>query len=282
MSASDNQAPAKHPVDEVLPIPQMALYGLQHVLSIYAGVVAVPLIVGNALGLDGRDITYLVSAGLFISALATILQTVGIWKIGARQPIVQGTSFAAVSTILAIGTAQGGREGLVAVFGALIIAGFLALLIGPRIYLVASLLSRGRDRHSDHGHWGVVAPRGDSLGSRWRGIRGVRRAEEHPLPDPRRVHRTRAAAGPRWRRIGAVRDRCRQWHSHPEHSEVRRKRQPRHRRSGPSHGNHSDLGAGVLRRVPVLVHRDLRLRHHRSCDHRGATEHRVQHHWSNR
>ena len=75
----------------------MALYGLQHVLSMYAGVVAVPLIVGSALKLSGPEITYLVSAGLFISGLATLLQTLGIWKIGARQPIVQGTSFAAAS-----------------------------------------------------------------------------------------------------------------------------------------------------------------------------------------
>src|SRR6187200_1086530 len=98
----------KHPVDQVLPLPQMALYGLQHVLSMYAGVVAVPLIVGSALKLSGPEITYLVSAGLFISGLATLLQTLGIWKIGARQPIVQGTSFAAVSSMLAIGKGAGG------------------------------------------------------------------------------------------------------------------------------------------------------------------------------
>ncbi len=120
-----------HPMDEVLPIPQMVLYGLQHVLSMYAGVVAVPLIVGNALGLTGVEITYLVSAGLFISGLATLLQTIGVWKIGARQPIVQGTSFAAVSTILAIGTAEGGTDGLRAIFGALIVAGAAAFLLAP-------------------------------------------------------------------------------------------------------------------------------------------------------
>ena len=51
----------KHPVDQVLPAPQMFLYGLQHVLSMYAGVVAVPLIIGTALKLSPTDITYLVS-----------------------------------------------------------------------------------------------------------------------------------------------------------------------------------------------------------------------------
>ena len=121
----------KHPVDEVLPFGQMFVYGLQHVLSMYAGVVAVPLIVGTAFKLPPADVTYLISAGLLISGLATLLQTLGVWKIGARQPIVQGTSFAAVSTILAIGAESSGREGLRVVFGALIVAGFVAFLIAP-------------------------------------------------------------------------------------------------------------------------------------------------------
>ncbi len=68
----------------------MVTYGLQHVLSMYAGVVALPLIVGTALELDPRQISYLISAGLSISGLATLLQTLGVWRIGARLPIVQG------------------------------------------------------------------------------------------------------------------------------------------------------------------------------------------------
>ncbi len=130
--AATSTTTVKHPVDQVLPFPQMFFYGLQHVLSMYAGVVAVPLIVGTALKLSATDITYLVSAGLFISGLATLLQTLGIWKIGARQPIVQGTSFAAVSTMLAIGAAQGGGEiGLRAIFGALLLSGAIAFFIAP-------------------------------------------------------------------------------------------------------------------------------------------------------
>ena len=123
---------AKHPVDEVLPFGQMFVYGLQHVMSMYAGVVAVPLIVGNAFGLTPGDITFLISAGLLMSGLATILQTVGVWKLGARQPIVQGTSFAAVSTILAVGaTSGGGAVALREVYGAIIVAGIIAFLIAP-------------------------------------------------------------------------------------------------------------------------------------------------------
>ncbi|RFU20580.1 purine permease [Geodermatophilus marinus] len=109
----------------------MVAYGLQHVLSMYAGVVAVPIIVGTALELTTAQTTYLISAGLFISGLATLLQTIGVWRIGARLPIVQGTSFAAVSTMLAIGVPLGGEAGLRAIFGALIVAGAIALLLAP-------------------------------------------------------------------------------------------------------------------------------------------------------
>ena len=64
MSATSHPlSSGKHPVDQVLPLPQMALYGLQHVLSMYAGVVAVPLIVGSALKLSRPEITYLVVRG---------------------------------------------------------------------------------------------------------------------------------------------------------------------------------------------------------------------------
>ena len=70
-----------HPVDEVLPAPRLVVLGLQHLFIMYAGAVAVPLIVGPAVGLDGSDIAILVSADLLVSGIATIIQSVGIGKI---------------------------------------------------------------------------------------------------------------------------------------------------------------------------------------------------------
>lgn len=123
---------SRHPVDELLPFPKLALYGLQHVLSMYAGVIAVPLILATALHLDVADTSFLVAAGLFMAGLATLLQSLGVWKIGARLPVVQGTSFAAVSTMLAVGLSHGGgSHGLRAIFGAVIIAAAAAFLIAP-------------------------------------------------------------------------------------------------------------------------------------------------------
>lgn len=56
---------AVHPVDERLPAPRLAALGLQHVLVMYAGAVAVPLIVGRALKLSPEQVALLTSADLF-------------------------------------------------------------------------------------------------------------------------------------------------------------------------------------------------------------------------
>ena len=47
----ESTSEAVHPVDERLPPARLAALGLQHVLVMYAGAVAVPLIIGRALKL---------------------------------------------------------------------------------------------------------------------------------------------------------------------------------------------------------------------------------------
>jgi xanthine/uracil permease len=90
--------PERHPVDEVLPPQLMVTYGLQHVLSMAAGVIAVPLILAGVLKLSPADTAYLVTSTLFICGLATLVQTLGVWKVGVKLPIVQGASLLPVAT----------------------------------------------------------------------------------------------------------------------------------------------------------------------------------------
>ena len=54
-----------HPVDQRLPLAELIPLGLQHVLVMYAGAVAVPLIIGRALKLPSEQIAILVNADLF-------------------------------------------------------------------------------------------------------------------------------------------------------------------------------------------------------------------------
>ena len=122
--------PAGHPVDQVLPAPRLVVLGLQHLFIMYAGAVAVPLIVGPAVGLDGSDIAVLVSADLLVSGIATIIQSAGISKImGVRLPVVAGATFTVLNPMIVIANQYGGRTGLPYVYGALIISGIFGLLI---------------------------------------------------------------------------------------------------------------------------------------------------------
>ncbi|MGP3984962.1 nucleobase:cation symporter-2 family protein [Streptomyces sp. KR80] len=117
-----------HPVDEVPPAAQLGAFGLQHVLAMYAGAVAVPLIVGGAMKLPPADLAYLINADLLLCGIATILQCAGWWRFGVRLPIMQGCTFAAVSPMVLIGTEGGG---LTAIYGAVIVSGLAMILLAP-------------------------------------------------------------------------------------------------------------------------------------------------------
>ncbi len=121
-----------HPVDEVLPIPQLAVYGFQHVLAFYAGAVLVPILVARALGLNDEQLIHLINADLFTCGIASIIQAAGFWKIGVKLPLLQGVTFTAVSPMIAIGLAAGGgTDGLLAIYGSVIVAGLFTLFMAP-------------------------------------------------------------------------------------------------------------------------------------------------------
>jgi uric acid transporter len=119
--------PAQVPaVDEVLPAHRLVVLGLQHLFIMYAGAVAVPLIVGGALKLPPTTIGLLVSADLLVSGIATIIQSVGISKIfGVRLPVVAGATFTVLAPMIVIAE----KYGLQAVYGAILVSGVFGLII---------------------------------------------------------------------------------------------------------------------------------------------------------
>jgi len=118
--------PVVHPVDQGLPAGRLTLLGLQHMSIMYAGSVAVPLIVGSALKLDTATIGLLVNADLLVAGIATLIQAVGIGKIlGIRLPVVAGATFSVVNPMILIA----GQYGLPAVYGAMLASGVFGLLI---------------------------------------------------------------------------------------------------------------------------------------------------------
>jgi len=124
--AGQGGPPRVHPVDEVLAPQRLAILGLQHLFIMYAGAVAVPLIVGSVLKLPATTIGLLISADLLVSGIATIIQSVGIWKIfGVRLPVVAGATFTVLTPMIIIAE----KYGLQAVYGAMLAAGVFGLII---------------------------------------------------------------------------------------------------------------------------------------------------------
>ena len=117
------------PVDEVLPAPRLAALGLQHLLVMYAGAVAVPLIIGGALKMSREDIAFLISADLFCCGLVTLIQCVGIWNVGIRMPVMMGVAFTAIAPIISTGSNP--QLGVPAVFGAVIGSGIFTYFAAP-------------------------------------------------------------------------------------------------------------------------------------------------------
>ncbi|MGB3773123.1 MAG: nucleobase:cation symporter-2 family protein [Rhodococcus sp. (in: high G+C Gram-positive bacteria)] len=121
----------QHPVDDIPPLAKLAPLGLQHVLAMYAGAVAVPLIVGGALvaqgKLDPSDLPYLITADLFVAGIATLIQSIGFWRFGVRLPLMQGCTFAAVAPMITIGS----QYGITAIYGSVIASGVFMMLLAP-------------------------------------------------------------------------------------------------------------------------------------------------------
>ncbi|ERL96602.1 xanthine permease [Rhodobacteraceae bacterium HIMB11] len=91
------------------PMGQAVPLGLQHVLAMFASNVTPSIIVAGAAGLafGSAEQIYLIQMAMLFAGVATIFQTMGFGPVGARMPIMQGTSFAFVGVLAGISATQG-------------------------------------------------------------------------------------------------------------------------------------------------------------------------------
>ncbi|GAB3204983.1 nucleobase:cation symporter-2 family protein [Marinactinospora endophytica] len=120
-------SPTDRPEDERLAPRLLFAYGLQHIVTMYAGVATPPLVIGAAAGLDTAALGVLVSGALLVCGLATLLQTLGVWRFGARLPMVVGISVVPLGIMATFAE----ERGLPVVFGATFAAGVFGVLIAP-------------------------------------------------------------------------------------------------------------------------------------------------------
>jgi uracil-xanthine permease len=76
------------PVDEILPLPQLLVFGLQHVLVMAASPITAAFLVSRALHFSPALTLNLISATFLICGLGTLLQSFGPGNFGARLPFI--------------------------------------------------------------------------------------------------------------------------------------------------------------------------------------------------
>ena len=101
-------------------------YGIQHVLTMFVANLAPIMLICAAAGFTEIQTTALVQNALLIAGIGTFIQLFGVWRIGARMPIVMGTAISFVALLSSIAAAQG----FGVVVGAVIVGGVIEGLLG--------------------------------------------------------------------------------------------------------------------------------------------------------
>ena len=101
------------------PLAKAIPLGIQHVLAMFISNVTPAIIIAFAAGFgfgspDAGTLVYLIQMSMLFAGIATLIQTIGIGPIGAKLPIVQGTSFAFLPVMIPAmaGAGVGGLGGL--------------------------------------------------------------------------------------------------------------------------------------------------------------------------
>lgn len=102
-----------------------AVLGLQHLLAMYAGAVAVPLLIGTGLDFNSEQMTYLISIDIFMCGIATLLQLTVNRFFGIGLPVVLGCAIQAVAPLIMIGS----DKGIGAIYGSIIASGIFVVLV---------------------------------------------------------------------------------------------------------------------------------------------------------
>lgn len=100
------------------------LLGFQNIFAAFGGIIAVPLVISSALGFDGATSTAVLAASILASGIATIIQSKGIGKVGARVSCIMGTDFTFVAPSIAVGSVGG----LPAIIGATILGSVVEVI----------------------------------------------------------------------------------------------------------------------------------------------------------
>jgi NCS2 family nucleobase:cation symporter-2 len=123
---AEQQSVVLYDIEDKPPLGKAIPLGVQHVLAMFLGNVAPPLILAGAVGSVTGETTFLVRMALIVAGVATIVQAYPVGPVGARLLVVMGTSFAFLGPLIGIGN----QFGIAAVFGASLVAAPVEVVMG--------------------------------------------------------------------------------------------------------------------------------------------------------
>ena len=113
--------------------------GIQHVLAMFVANITPAIIIAGAAGFgfgsnspDFPMMLYMMQMCMLLAGATTLLQTIGAGPIGARLPIVQGTSFAFIPILIPL-VAGKGVDAMAAVTGGIFIGGLFQAALAPLV-----------------------------------------------------------------------------------------------------------------------------------------------------
>ncbi len=125
--------------DYTPPLYKAIPLGVQHVLAMFVSNVTPAIIVAGAAGFgfgsgspDFPNLIYMLQMSMFFAGVATLLQTITFGPVGARLPIVQGTSFAFIPIMIPL-VAGKGVDAMAAVMGGILVGGLFHAALGTVI-----------------------------------------------------------------------------------------------------------------------------------------------------
>ena len=121
----------KYDVDGIPLLREAIPLGLQHIFAMFLSNIAVPIIIAGVVGITGKDLTVLVQSAMIMAGVATIIQCYPIWRVGAKLPIVMGTSFGFLPTNISIASTYGISGLLGASFVGGLFCGVLGFFLKP-------------------------------------------------------------------------------------------------------------------------------------------------------
>lgn len=114
-----------------LPLGQAILFGLQHVLAMFVGNLTPVLIITGACGLTGDIQLSIIQNAMLIAGLVTLVQLFTIGPVGAKLPIVMGTSSGFIGVCSGVAaTMGGGALAYGAIMAASLIGGLMEGVLG--------------------------------------------------------------------------------------------------------------------------------------------------------